>query len=121
MTTRLAVAASLLIAVAACGGGSKTAADTSSTAAAAAPRVVALMSAAHCTGKVIGTQLYTVETGRCTMPGGEVTVAAFSTNTLRDQWLKAGAAFGGTPVHGDRWAAIADGPDDAPAFAASNP
>jgi len=85
-------------------------------AAAVAPadvRVTALMSQAGCPGKIVGTQLYARETGRCTLGRTEVTVATFTDDQLRDQWVSAAKQYGGTFVVGDRWAAMADSPDAA--------
>lgn len=77
-------------------------------------RVVDLMTRAGCPGNVIDTQLYSYETGRCQHPaGGEVTVAVFDTDALRDQWVEVGRGFGGTIVVGDGWAAGVDRPDAA--------
>jgi hypothetical protein len=77
------------------------------------------MKRAGCKGKVIGTQLYSRETGRCNMPGGgEVTFAVFDTADLRDQWVAVGKSFGGNYAQGADWAAAADSPDDAAAWAA---
>ncbi|WP_116072977.1 hypothetical protein [Asanoa ferruginea] len=80
-------------------------------------RVASLMKTAGCKGKVIGTQLYSYETGRCQLAGGEVTLAVFDTAENRTAWVDAGAAFGGTAVTGKGWAAVTDAPDTAAALA----
>lgn len=67
--------------------------------------VADLMAKAGCKGEVIGTQLYSYETGRCMLAGGEATIAVFDTAQLRDEWVKAGQGLGGTIVAGDGWAA----------------
>jgi hypothetical protein len=86
--------------------------------AAAKLRVAELLKKTGCKGKVIGTQMYSRETGRCTMPaGGEVTFALFDTNALRDQWVDFGKQYGGNYVVGAGWAAAADDPDDAATWA----
>lgn len=90
----------------------------SASAAAAEMRVTDLMKKLGCgNAKVIGTQLYSKETGRCTGSAGDVTVAVFETEQLRDEWVKAGSQFGGNVVVGDGWAVFAEGPDDADAAA----
>jgi len=86
---------------------------------ASAPRVSDLMHRAGCSGGVIGAQLYSRETGRCTYRGVTVTVAAFETNALRDQWVTAARQFGGTFVRGQLWAAMVGGPDQARALASA--
>jgi hypothetical protein len=82
-----------------------------------APRVGELMSKAGCKGGLIGTQLYSRETGRCQYRGTEVTIAAFESNELRDRWVEFGRQFGATMVTGERWAAGVGGPDQAKALA----
>lgn len=83
------------------------------TAPARPPRVAELMTRAGCRGSVIGTQLYSRETGRCMFHGHEVTIAAFATNVLRDQWVDFGRQLGAVMVEGELWAAAVDGPDQA--------
>ncbi|WP_238005551.1 hypothetical protein KZZ52_42395 [Dactylosporangium sp. AC04546] len=61
-----------------------------------------------CTGKVIDTQLFSKETGRCMLGDDEVTIAVFDTPQLRDEWVKAGKQFGGNYVVGPNWAAGMD-------------
>lgn len=79
------------------------------------------MKKAKCDGKVIGTQLYSYETGRCDLAdGGEITVAVFESNKLRDEWVKAGKEFGGNYVTGPLWAAVADSPAGGEVFATAN-
>lgn len=83
------------------------------------PRVADLMKQLGCANAaVIGTQLYSRETGRCTAAGGSITIASFESTRLRDQWVAAGKQFGGSIVVGDGWALFAEGPDDADAAAA---
>lgn len=77
------------------------------------PRVAALMTRAGCDGAVIGTQLYSRETGRCALGAATVTIAVFDTDELRDQWINYGRQYGGTFVRGPRWAAGLDAPDQA--------
>jgi hypothetical protein len=72
--------------------------------------VTKLMADAGCTGAVIGTQMFSYETGRCDLDGGEVTIAAFDSNDLRNQWTESASAYGGTFVQGDRWAAMVGSP-----------
>jgi hypothetical protein len=76
-------------------------------------RVTDLMVKAGCaTPAVIGTQLYSYETGRCTIgKDSEITVAVFDTDALRDQWVTAGRSFGGNLVVGPGWALAAGSPD----------
>lgn len=81
------------------------------------PRVADLMRRAGCAGSVIGQQLYSRETGRCTYRGVQVTMAVFETNELRDQWVSAARQFGGTFARGQLWAAMVGGPDQARALA----
>lgn len=83
------------------------------------PRVADLMARANCTGSVIETQLFAYETGRCNVAAGEVTLAVFDTDALRDQWIAAGRGYGGTFVVGPGWAAGSFSPDAATALAAS--
>jgi hypothetical protein len=78
------------------------------------PRVAEMMTRAGCTGKVIGTQLFARETGRCTLDGAEVTLATFTSDVLRNQWVTAAKSYGGTFVTGHLWAAMCDRPDQAP-------
>lgn len=74
-------------------------------------RVADLMRTAGCRGAVIETQLYSYETGRCRLPNGaEITIAVFDSRKLRTQWLDVAKSFGGNPVAGDGWAAIAATP-----------
>lgn len=80
---------------------------------AARVRVADLMARAGCNGQVIGTQLYSYETGRCDVVGTSVTIAVFDTDQLRDQWVEAGRQFGGTFVVGTGWAAGLENPDAA--------
>jgi hypothetical protein len=76
------------------------------------------MKKAGCKGKVIGTQMYSRETGRCNLAsGGEITIATFNTKKLRDEWVKFGADFGGNFAIGAEWAAWAQNMDDAQAVA----
>lgn len=83
-------------------------------------RVADLITRAGCNnGTVIDTQLYSYETGRCTLNGVEVTVAVFDSDQLRDRWLEAGQQFGGSFVSGNGWAAGTTGLDTANAFAAA--
>lgn len=79
--------------------------------------VVGLMASAGCDGEVIGTQLYTFATARCSMPGGEVTLGVFNTNEARDLWVDSARAFGGTFAVGEGWAAMCENAADAEAFA----
>lgn len=72
--------------------------------AAAGPSVAELMKQAGCKGKVIDTQLYSRETGRCKLGGAEVTVATFDTPALRSQWVRSVRELGGTSHIGDGWA-----------------
>jgi hypothetical protein len=81
--------------------------------------VTALMAKANCVGGVVGTQLYSYETGRCRLAGVEVTIAVFETGELRDQWLASARQFSGTLVAGVSWAAGMDKPDAAPMLAAA--
>lgn len=74
-------------------------------------RVTDLMTKAGCKGAVIGTQLYSTETGRCTLSGTEVTIGVFDTAALRDEWVKAAKQFGGSYVTGEGWAARLDKAD----------
>jgi hypothetical protein len=71
------------------------------------------MAQAACGGGVIGTQLYSYETGRCQFGGEEVTIAVFETADLRDQWIAASRTFGGHFVAGPGWAAGTNKPDAA--------
>lgn len=80
-------------------------------------RVTDLMRRAGCDGQVIGTQLYSKETGRCTLAGAEVTIAVFDTDALRDQWVDFARQYGGNLVTGAGWAAGAGNPDAAVAVA----
>jgi hypothetical protein len=79
--------------------------------------VTELMADAGCTGAVIGTQMFSYETGRCMLDGGEVTIAAFDSNDLRDQWIESASQYGGTFVRGERWAAMVDRPGTADTLA----
>jgi len=80
----------------------------------AAVRVVDLMNRAGCRGGVIGTQLYSTETGRCNLPGGaEVTLATFTSDQLRDQWVTTAKEYGGSFARGPGWAAMASSPSAA--------
>ncbi|WP_203911279.1 hypothetical protein [Rhizocola hellebori] len=79
--------------------------------------VADLMAKAGCKGTIIGTQLYSFETGRCTLSGVEVTIAAFDTATLRDDWVKAAKQFGGSYVTGQGWAARVEQADTAETLA----
>lgn len=83
------------------------------------PRVADLMTKAGCDGALIGTQLYSRETGRCTYQGATVTIAAFDNDELRDRWLEFGRQYGGTFVVGRNWAAGLDKPDPAAPLAAA--
>lgn len=76
-------------------------------------RVTDLMRSAGCRGAIIGTQLYSYETGRCKVGSAEITIAVFDTPNLRDRWLVVARSFGGNPVVGDGWAAIAETPETA--------
>lgn len=69
-----------------------------------------LMSKAGCTGsKVTQTELYARETGDCKVGGEFVSFSTFASTELRDQWVKAGAQFGGPPlVLGDTWLAYSE-------------
>lgn len=82
-------------------------------------RVADLMARADCRGEVIETQLYSYETGRCQHAGGEVTIAVFDSDELRDQWVAFGKSYGGSYAIGDGWAAAAESPDAAAAVAAA--
>ncbi len=82
-------------------------------------RVTVLMEKAKCVGGVIGTQLYSYETGRCEIAGVKVIIAVFETGELRDQWLASARQFSGTLVAGVGWAAAMDKPDPAPQLAAA--
>lgn len=84
---------------------------------AAPPGVAALITKLGCKGGPIGTQLYSRETGRCMLGNAEITIATFTTNALRDQWVDFGSQYGGTFVIGDRWAAGAETPGAAAATA----
>ncbi len=80
-------------------------------------RVADLMAKANCVGKVIGTQLYTYETGRCDLAGTEVTIGVFDSQQLRDQWASGVKDLGGTMVVGTGWAAWVMKPDTATTLA----
>ncbi|MDM4721144.1 hypothetical protein QTQ03_16625 [Micromonospora sp. WMMA1363] len=82
-------------------------------------RVAALMDRAGCDGSVIGTQLYSYETGRCDLGGSTVTIAVFESEQQRDEWVRVGGEFGGTVVVGGGWAAFAEHPEAADALAGS--
>jgi len=82
-------------------------------------RVADLMAKAGCKGKVIGTQLYTYETGRCDLGGTEVTIGVFDTQQLRDQWADGVKNLGGTMVVGTGWAAWVMKPDAATTLASA--
>jgi hypothetical protein len=82
-------------------------------------RVTVLMAKANCVGGIIGTQLYSYETGRCVLAGVQVTIAVFETGELRDQWLASARQFNGTLVAGVGWAAGMQKPDPAPQLAAA--
>jgi hypothetical protein len=84
-------------------------------------RVADLMNRAGCKGSVIGTQLYSYETGRCDLGGAQTTIAVFDTDALRDKWIKAGKdmGLGGTIVAGSGWAAWVLGVDGADKLAAT--
>lgn len=68
------------------------------------------MQRAGCTeGKTAQTELYARETGDCMVGGEFVSFSTFASNELRDQWVKAGAQFGGPPlVLGDGWLAYTE-------------
>lgn len=72
------------------------------------------MTKAGCpTPKVIGTQLYSYETGRCTIgKDDEITVAVFDTNQMREEWIKFAKQFGGNYVIGPGWGAVSAGSPD---------
>jgi hypothetical protein len=121
---RLAVAVALVLTLGACSSnedGLMVPVDAAPATHSAAPsptkgkvRVAALMKTAGCKGKVIGTQMYSRETGRCNLAsGGEVTIATFDTTKLRDEWVKFGADFGGNFATGKDWAAWCANLDDA--------
>lgn len=74
-------------------------------------RVADLMAKIGCDGEVIGTQLFSRETGRCYLGKREITIAAFDSNSLRDQWVGMGVDFGGNFAVGDLWAAWTETPD----------
>ncbi|WP_032723442.1 hypothetical protein [Salinispora arenicola] len=76
-------------------------------------RVAALMDQAGCDGSVVETQLYSYETGHCTLGGSDVTIAVFKSDSQRDEWIAVGGEFGGTVVSGSGWAAISEHPDPA--------
>jgi hypothetical protein len=82
-------------------------------------RVTELMAKANCVGGLIGTQLYSYETGRCRLNGVEVTIAVFENGEMRDQWLASARQFSNTLVAGVSWAAGMDRPDAAPILAAA--
>ncbi|WP_148217353.1 hypothetical protein [Salinispora tropica] len=82
-------------------------------------RVAALMDQAGCDGSVVETQLYSYETGHCTLGGSDVTIAVFRTDSQRDEWISVGGEFGGTVVSGSGWAAISEHPDPAGTLAES--
>lgn len=115
----LIVVGGVAIALALTAGGDSPEAAASPVTATAAERlsVADLMDRAGCVGDVIGTQLYSYETGRCDLGGSEVTIAAFDTAELRDQWVEFGRDFGGTFVLGDGWAAFVEHPAAADALA----
>lgn len=80
--------------------------------------VTDLMNKAGCkSAKVIGTQLYSKETGRCMIGSTEVTWAIFDTDKLRDEWITFGKQYGGNYVAGAGWAAAADSRSAAKAVA----
>jgi hypothetical protein len=128
-TSKPVLATVILAAVLVIGGCSGTDKPiTASTTQAAAPaaaktkaptrlRVAALMTKASCDGKVIGTQLYSYETGRCDLHGTTVTIAVFDSDRNRDAWTDAAHQFGGTAVTGPGWAASVEKPDAADTLA----
>lgn len=130
----VAAAFAVVLLLGGCGGdepASPTGGQTATAAAAASPspeaakaaaapalRVSDLMKTLGCKGAaVIGTQMYSKETGRCTGSAGSITVAVFASDDLRDQWVSFGSQFGGNVVVGEGWALHAEGPDDAAAAA----
>jgi len=78
-----------------------------------------LMTDAGCAkAEIIGTQLYSKETGRCTIGKDDsVTFAVFASDQLRDEWVKFGASFGGNFAAGSGWAVYTTSPDVAQAVA----
>ncbi|HEX7038672.1 MAG TPA: hypothetical protein VF202_01005 [Trueperaceae bacterium] len=128
----LAAASAAVVVLALASGGDEPARNTSagqttSTAPAQSPtpeaakpaelRVADLMQQLGCDGEVIGTQLYSRETGRCMLGKHELTVAVFESDQLRDQWTDAARQFGGNIAVGNGWAVWAESPDGAAAAA----
>jgi hypothetical protein len=67
-------------------------------------RAVDIMAELECDGEVIGTQLYTRETGRCMLADVSVVIAVFDSAAMRDRWLAVTGRFDGYLVAGDVWA-----------------
>lgn len=75
-------------------------------------RVLPLLKKAGCKSpKVIGTQLYSYETGECKVGRYELAIAVFDNDKLRDEWVKFGKNYGGNYAIGEGWAVYSDSVD----------
>jgi hypothetical protein len=83
------------------------------------PSIASIVQKLGCAGFERGDEIFTQENGTCTFRSDDVDLATFSSAQQRDQWMKAGEAFGGgITVTGDLWAVNTSSQDVADAVKA---